>query len=139
MRLLAAAALLATGCAAPSVPSGRARFDTYCAACHQPEGQGLPGGGPPLAGSPWVSGSESRLIRIVLHGVRGPVTVGGVTTDREMLGFGQILSDDEIASLLTFVRARFGEAPPVNAESVKRARTPERFEYWTVAELLEIP
>ncbi len=137
MRVLLAAVLLA-GCGTAPI-SGRTRFETYCAACHQPDGRGVPGGGPPLAGSPWVAGPESRLIRIVLHGVRGPIPVDGVTTDREMLGFGRILSDGEIAALLTFVRAEFGGAAPVSAESVRRARTPERTDYWTVPELLEIP
>jgi len=121
---------------------GRFRFEAYCAPCHQPEGLGIEGGGPPLAKSSWVKGSESRLIRIVLHGVRGPITASGVTVDREMLGFGPILTDEEIASLLTFVRAQFGEAAqPVEPDSVRRVReqTRDRADYWTVAELLEIP
>lgn len=141
MRLLpAAAALLLAGCGIASGP-GRARFETYCAACHQPDGAGQEGGGPPLDDSPWVRGPDSRLIRIVLHGLRGPVEVKGRVHDREMLGFGQILRDEEIASLLTYARARFGGAERITPEDVRRVRsqTPDRAEYWTVAELLEIP
>ena len=38
----------------------------------------MPGVYPPLAGSEWVLGSEERLIRIVLHGLKGPVKVKGL-------------------------------------------------------------
>ncbi len=131
------------GCGSDPAPAagterGRAGFAAYCAACHQPEGQGIEGGGPPLAGSTWVTGPETRLIRIVLHGVRGPIVAGGATVDREMLGFGGILPDDEVASILTFVRARFGPAPPVSPSTVSRvrARSRDRTDYWTVEELL---
>ena len=121
---------------------GRGLFESYCSACHQLDGLGREGGGPPLAGSPWVAGSERRLIRIVLHGVRGPIDVGEVTYRREMLGFGQVLKDREIAELLSEVRRRFGgPSPPISAETVAevRATTPDRIDYWTVEELLEQP
>ncbi len=97
------------------------------------------GEAPPLDHSPWVTGPEDRLIKIVLHGVRGPIEVHGKTYNREMPGFGQILSNDEIASLLTFVRKHFGEpSSPVLATSVDRVRTdnPGRTDYWGVEELL---
>lgn len=100
------------------------------------------GAAPPLAGSSWVTGPEKRLIRIVLHGVEGPMEVQGQTYDREMPGFGNILTDAQIASLLTFVRRRFGEpSEPIAVETVSRVRaaTPERTEYWTVDELLADP
>lgn len=136
--------LAATGCRSePGVaPRGRIAFEKLCAACHQPEGLGTDSGGPPLAGSAWVRGPESRLVRIILHGVRGRIDVGGQTYDREMLGFGRVLTDEQIASLLTYVRATWGEpSPPVTPETVRqvRAETRDRGEYWTVTELLEIP
>lgn len=146
---LPALLLLATGCGSPSSSEeplfsgpGATGFRNYCAACHQPDGRGVEGGGPPLAGSSWVRGPESRLIRIVLHGVRGPIDVGDKTYNREMLAFGPILSDEQIASLLTFVRRRFGgTAPPIAPEAVERARAAsgDRTEYWTVKELIQIP
>src|ERR1051325_8757124 len=90
--------VLLAGCVAhrreghrPNAEPGRIQFQSYCAACHQYDGQGM-GDAPALAGSPWVTGPESRLIRIVLHGVRGPMVVDGKSYDREMPGFGQILS-----------------------------------------------
>ena len=100
------------------------------------------GDAPALAGSAWVSGPESRLIRIVLHGVRGPMVVDGKTYDREMPGFGQVLSDTEVASLISYVRRLFGApSEPVTVEMVSRVRAANqmRTEYWRVDELLEKP
>jgi len=100
------------------------------------------GDAPALAGSPWVTGPASPLIRIVLHGVRGPMIVGGKTYDREMPGFGQILSDTEVAFLLSYVRKQFGApSEPITAEMVSRVRAANqtRTQYWRVDELLEIP
>jgi len=125
----------------PLTQGGRL-FESYCSACHLSDGRGRDGGGPPLAGSPWVAGSEQRLIRIVLHGLRGPIEVDHVTYRREMLGFGQILSDTQIAELLSEVRHRFGNSSgPISPETVAevRASAPERTEYWTVEELLKQP
>ena len=95
-----------------------------------------------MVGSSWVRGPESRLIRIVLHGMRGPIEVGGETYDREMLGFGQVINDDQIAALLTYVRGRWGDIDrPVEEENVSQTRraTAHRIGYWTVDELLQIP
>lgn len=121
---------------------GELLFQNYCAACHQPDGSGMPGRIPPLAGSPWVTGSSDRIIRIVLHGLRGPIDVNGTTFEVEMLGFGSIMDDDDVAQVLSHVRSRFGDmASLVTAEHVARVRqqTQDRLEYWTAAELLEVP
>ena len=140
--------MLLAGCGAhhgrahtPIVASGRMQFERYCAACHQEEGQGL-GETPPLAGSPWVSGPEDRLIKIALHGVRGPMEIAGRTYDLEMPGFGRVLSDAEVASLLSFVRRRFGAgSDPITVDAVRRVRDTNqlRTSYWSTEELLTNP
>ena len=137
--------VLLAGCGAhrrqgrmPDAEPGRIQFQSYCAACHLYEA----GEAPPLAGSPWVTGPENRLIRIVLHGVRGPIEVYGKTYDREMPGFGQILSDADVASLLSFVRKRFGTpSEPIRPATVSRVRAANqtRTDYWSVEELLQRP
>ena len=122
--------------------AGRFQYEKHCVACHQPDGSGAKGGGPPLAGSSWVKGPESRLIRIVLHGVRGSIEVNGETYNREMLGFGQVITEGEIATLLSYVRSQWGDIDvPVREETVRRIRrgTKDRTRYWTVDELLRIP
>ena len=144
-RTLPFAVAILAGCGAggdpgptPDTGRGRRHFENFCAPCHHPDGRGVEGGGPPLSGSPWVSGPEDRLIRIVLHGVRGPIGVGGETYNREMLGFGRILADAEIASLLSFLRDKAG-SPPIGPETVGRIRAAagDRTDYWTVEELLK--
>ena len=85
MFILSATSLL-TGCAHPrnharvSAPDpGRTRFETYCAGCHLNEGPWMMGEAPPLEGSSWVAGPEDRVIKIVLHGLRGTIEVRGKT------------------------------------------------------------
>jgi mono/diheme cytochrome c family protein len=123
----------------PDAEPGSAQFRAYCAGCHQHDGQGGVEA-PPLAGSVWVTGPQDRLIRIVLHGVRGPMEVRGQSYDREMPGFGHVLSDTDIGSLLTFIRQHFGApSEPVTPAAVNRVRAANqtRTDYWRVDELLQ--
>lgn len=139
---------LLPGCSKePAEPSpemmeaGARHFATYCAACHHPEGLQTESRAPPLAGSSWVAGSEERMVRIVLHGLRGTIEVAGQTYNLEMPGFGGILGDTQIAELLTYARTRYGGVKsPVTPETVSRVRreTRERTTYWTVEELMGI-
>src|SRR6185503_849217 len=76
-----------------TVRSGATHYEHFCSGCHGGDGVALSGEAPPLAGSSWVSGLEARLIRIALHGLRGPIQVGDKTYDREMPGVGRRLSD----------------------------------------------
>ena len=135
---------LAVGCGPTTDLQSRGdiAFRSYCAPCHLSDGRGVEGGGPPLANSSWVRGPESRLIRIVLHGLRGPIDVGDRTYNREMLAFAPILSDEQIADLLTLARRRFGGgAASITPQAVRQARSEsgDRSEYWTVEELLRFP
>ena len=114
-----------------------------CAACHQPNGAGSKAQNvPPLAGSEWVNAEgPNRIIRIVLHGLNGPIEVKGETWSNQMLPFGGILSDEEIAAVLSYVRQSWGnQASSVTTEQVKAIRdeVPEHAP-WTAAELQRIP
>lgn len=100
------------------------------------------GEAPPLAGSAWVAGAEGRVIRIVLHGLHGKIEVAGKTYNQEMPGFAPVLSDVEIASLLTYARKKFGAVDEKVSETAVaqiRAAHRERKHYWTVDELLKEP
>lgn len=102
---------------------GAAVFVARCAACHQPNGQGLPGVFPPLAGSEWVNGRDSTVAAIVIHGITGSLSVKGSRYDGAMPTFGTQLSDDEIAAVLSYVRSQWGNtAAPVTAAAVAQAR-----------------
>jgi len=125
---------------------GAEMYAHYCAVCHGPEGRGIPGVFPPLAGSEWVTApAPDRLIRMQLDGLQGPITVKGepygALTD---LPRRDLLNNQELATLLTFVRGNTNwgnAASPVTAAAVKviREATATRGSPWTTAELLEIP
>ncbi len=120
---------------------GKRVYTTICQACHQPAGQGVPGVYPPLAGSEWVTGSEERIIRIVLHGLNGKITVQDKEYNNAMLSLGAVLKDDQVANVLTFIRSEWGNAAPeVKPETVARIRAEAagRTAPWTADELLKI-
>ena len=98
----------------------------YCTTCHQPDGRGLAASGfPPLSGTSWVTGSEDRLIKVVLKGMMGPINVNGHGYGGQvpMTPFGGLLKDREVAAVLTYVRNSFGnEAPPVSPAQVSKVR-----------------
>lgn len=111
-------------------------FASRCAACHQPEGQGMARVAPPLAGSEWVLGDEERLIRVVVHGLTGPIEVNGQPFDGSMPAWGASLTDEEIAGVLTHLRRSWGnEAPAVSVAAVEAVRGTERSTPWTAPEL----
>lgn len=118
-------------------------MDGYCGTCHQPDGKGLSASGfPPLAGTRWVNGNEERLIKLVLHGLAGPIEVLGedYPGNVPMTPFGGMLSDEELAAVLTYVRNAFGnEASPITSEKVGevRAATQDKNGFYSPTELLE--
>ena len=121
------------------VRAGETQFARVCAACHQLDGGGMAGLAPPLRDSEWVLGPPSRLVRIALHGVKGPIEVGGTTWTLEMPGQGH-LGDDDLAAVLSYVRRAFGHAEStlLPAEvAAERARWPGRAEPWLASELLD--
>lgn len=109
---------------------GEAQYQVYCAGCHQAGGAGTPGVFPPLAGSDWVlAEGPNRLIRVVLHGLAGPVTVAGKSFNNSMPGLGESLTDEQIAQVLTYVRGSKdwgNKATPVTAAQVQAVRDAEK-------------
>lgn len=101
--------------------AGAIVFKTNCAACHQESGQGIPNAFPPLANSDFLMADKKRSIKIVKHGLEGSVTVNGKTYNSIMPALG--LSDDDVASVLTFVRNSFGnKGDAVSVDEVKSVR-----------------
>lgn len=124
---------------------GQKVFETYCQVCHQSTGLGAPGQFPPLAGSEWVLAKEpGRVIRIVLNGLQGPVTVKGQAFDSaSMIPWKDQFSDEQIADVLTYIRGNKewgNDAPPVTAEQVKavRDKTSTRSSQWFIDDLLKV-
>jgi mono/diheme cytochrome c family protein len=133
----------APAAAAPAMPvDGAKLFATTCAACHQVSGDGLEDKYPPLNGSEWVTGDEQKLIRIVMHGLTGPVDVVGQTFDGAMPAWGGVLKDPEIAAVTSYVRSAWGnKAAPITAATVTaiRSATTTRKTPWTAAEIALVP
>ena len=134
------------GDAGPAAPMseaelGKRLFMQNCALCHQASGGGIPHVYPPLAGSEWVEGrdwhGDSHLAGIILRGLQGPIQVEGTTFNGAMPPWN-ILRDDEIAAILTYVRSQWGNhSPPIPAGFVHeiREQTASRAEPWSVGEL----
>jgi mono/diheme cytochrome c family protein/lysophospholipase L1-like esterase len=123
-----------TGAGAESYRLGAEVFhrEAHCVTCHQPNGQGIANIYPPLVGSPWVTGSPERLIKLTLHGLWGPMEVAGTTYDPAkgvppMTAFKAVLKDEEIAAALTYVRNSWGnEASAVTPAQVAAVREATR-------------
>ncbi|HEY6081961.1 MAG TPA: copper-containing nitrite reductase [Chitinophagaceae bacterium] len=101
---------------------GQALFQMNCSSCHQPNGQGLPNVFPPLAKSDFLMNRPDMGIGVLLHGINGEtITVNGKEYHGVMPQLP--LNDDQIASILTFVRNSWGnKGKIVNAGDVKKLR-----------------
>ncbi|MFY9342099.1 MAG: cytochrome c, partial [Planctomycetota bacterium] len=118
--------------------AGETTFRRACAACHQLDGNGMQGLAPPLRDSEWVTGPAERLVRIALHGVKGPIDVNGATWSLEMPG-QRHLGDQDLAGVLTWLRRAFGHrqgAVSIGAVAAERRAQAQRSEPWTATELL---
>ncbi|HXH02624.1 MAG TPA: cytochrome c oxidase subunit II [Candidatus Competibacteraceae bacterium] len=77
---------------------GQQVYGQHCAACHQPNGQGIPGAFPAIAGSPVAKGPVAEHIKTVLDGRPGTA----------MQAFKHQLSDIELAAVITYQRNAWG-------------------------------
>ncbi len=119
--------------------AGERFYRRNCVACHQADGQGVPGTFPPLVDTDWVEGDKERLIKVVLHGLVGPIEVRGNTYDGVMPGF-RGSRDRDIAAVLTWIRTNeWNDADEVDEELVVdvRERYAGRTEPWHVDDLGE--
>lgn len=124
--------------AAATPVSGPQVYGRTCITCHQANGRGTPGVFPPLAGSPFATGGKARLIRLVLNGMTGPLTVEGTRYNGVMPPWKGQLTDAEVAAVLTYVRSSFGNTADAVTEAEvgeQRAATASRSTPFTAAEL----
>jgi mono/diheme cytochrome c family protein len=128
----------AAAAATPLTPAEQARFEsgrtiyqTLCQACHQPNGRGLEKIAPSLIGSEFaLAASPGIPIRIVLNGKEGTVAL--------MPPLGSLLTDEQIAAALTYIRREWGHtAAPIDPSAVAQTRkdTANRTRPWTNDEL----
>ncbi len=98
-----------------SYNAGAAVYTQSCATCHMADGGGVQALNAPLIKTTFVLGSKSRLINIVLKGMKG-VEVNGEQYSNVMPSHS-FLKDQQIADVLTYVRNSFGN----KASAVTRA------------------
>ncbi len=103
------------------IEKGKRVYAQICFACHQAEGQGLPGVFPPLAKSDFLMADKARSIRSVIKGQSGEIVVNGVKFNGVMPPV--LLSDEQIAHVLTYVRNEWGNSGDiVTVEEVQKVR-----------------
>ena len=122
--------------------NGKQLYTTYCSACHAADGKGATKGTfPPLAASEWITGKPDRAIQTVLHGMTGEVEVLGKTYNLVMPPQGAVLDDQQIASILTYVRSSWGNkestVTPIQVATARKASA-KRNAPWTAPELLKL-
>ena len=98
-----------------------------CIGCHGMDGAGLPNLGPTLDSSDWVTGDPDRAVKILLHGLSGPIKINGKTFTplAFMPGLAQnpTISDQEMADILTYARSAWSNrADAISLETVKEIR-----------------
>jgi len=110
--------------------AGRQIYRSYCQACHRPDGRGQDTLAPTLIGSRLTLAPAGIPVRVLLHGKEGPAGL--------MPSIGSVLTDGQIAGVLTYIRREWGQAgtPVAPAEvTAVRARTAGRTRPWTDEEL----
>jgi mono/diheme cytochrome c family protein len=131
-RMLFVIALLALAGCGDRAPTGQAATESvaergarlyaiHCIACHQRDGLGRGDAQPALAGSATVAGDPAKLVAWLLFGIRPPTN----RPTRSIVVMPQFawLDDDDVAAVLTHVRASFGNSQPaVTAEEVAAVR-----------------
>ncbi|GAA5481494.1 PVC-type heme-binding CxxCH protein [Haloferula sargassicola] len=123
----------------PHLVKGKGLYEKTCIECHQSDGKGVAGTFPPLAGSEWVKGDLDTMLRIMLGGLMGPITVKGEKYESAMPGHSHA-SDEDLAAIASYVRRAFGgldEAAVKPGQLLElRPQVDERkFMPWTVADL----
>jgi len=103
--------------------SGERIYVQQCAACHGHDGRGHAPYLPPIAGNPTIMGKNPvSLINVTLNG-SARIVVNGLPDAYRMPQYRVLLSDQEIADVITFMRRGWGHnASPVNALDVKKVR-----------------
>ncbi len=81
---------------------GKGLYQTHCASCHGPEGQGIPGAIPPLAGNPRAS-DEAYVLKVVREGLSGPLEVNGATYNGVMPPLPQV-SEAEARAIAQYLK-----------------------------------
>jgi mono/diheme cytochrome c family protein len=98
-------------------------YARHCASCHGEQGEGVPGAYPALSGNRAVTmTTTSNLVQVILNGGYPPATRGH-PRPFGMPPFATVLSDADVAAVITYTRASWNnKAAPVSEFDVARQR-----------------
>jgi nitrite reductase (NO-forming) len=100
---------------------GKTLYESICIACHQANGKGIENAFPSLVESDYFASKSENIIIAITHGLTGPITVNGKSFNGVMPK--QSLSDNQIASVATYVLNNFGnKGGEFSAADVEKAR-----------------
>lgn len=102
-------------------------FRSICATCHGADGKGIENLAPPLKGSEYIDGSAKRLAAIILHGIGGPMSVGGkryeLNNEMPALLNNRSVSDQDIVDIIGFTQNAYAKEPKrISVADVKKMR-----------------
>jgi mono/diheme cytochrome c family protein len=112
------------GAMAAAIARGKVVYEATCQPCHQVDGGGASNMNPPLTRTKWVLGDKAKLAQIVLKGLPGgQIEIDGDTFHNPMPAQESVLTDQQIADVLTYIRNNFGnKASAVTVAEVKAIR-----------------
>lgn len=100
---------------------GKRVYDANCMACHQPNGEGIPGAFPPVAKSDYLNADPIRGVEAIVHGLEGPIKVNGESFNSVMPAMD--LTDDQIANVMTYLLNSWdNKGGEITVEQVQKVR-----------------
>lgn len=114
-----------TSVSTDSRTAGYQIYSKLCATCHGMNGGGIEGVAPPLINSEFVNESSEKLALIILHGLQGPIHVGGKLYEfngtMPGLANNHEYTDEDIADIISYVQNAFVD----HGKSISKARIKE--------------
>lgn len=116
--------------ASKEYPKGATLFRSICQTCHSADGNGINGLAPPLNKSDWATGDKSRLIKVILYGLSGPITIGTkvykspeISGEMPGLASNSNFSDEDIAQVANYIRNSWSnKGDKISKETVSEIR-----------------
>jgi mono/diheme cytochrome c family protein len=119
VKLFAAVAFAMALCSAVQADDGKEAYQR-CVVCHQPDGSGIPGVFPALKDrlAPIMETVEGReyVTMVLAEGLIGTISIEGQTYMGAMPAQG--LTDAQIAAVLNYIVAGFGDAGATEANNI---------------------
>ncbi|MFK5598553.1 c-type cytochrome [Methylobacterium sp. HMF5984] len=87
---------------------GAGVYLSYCSSCHQPDGKGVEGAIPALAGNTSVQSAGPETVLRVIYG-----GLGAQSGYAPMTAIGQGMTDQQVADVTDYIRNSWGNSAPV--------------------------